>query len=98
MGERSARNLLAAIGGARERPLWRLIHALGIRHVGEMVAQTLARAFPRLADQAAAGAERLLEVPGIGPVVAWSVSTFFENPATREVMEDGEAARRGSAP
>ena len=92
MGEKSAGNLVSAIEAAKARPLWRLIHALGIRHVGETVAQTLARAFPRLEDLAAAGPERLLEVPGIGPVVARSTSTFFQNPASREVLEKLRAA------
>jgi DNA ligase (NAD+) len=92
MGEKSAANLVSAIEAAKARPLWRLVYALGIRHVGETVAQTLARALPRLEDLASAGPEKLLEVPGIGPVVARSTSTFFQNPATREVLEKLRAA------
>jgi DNA ligase (NAD+) len=80
MGEKSADNLLAAIAAAKDRPLARLINALGIRHVGETVARTLARAYPKLEALAAATEEDLLAVSGIGPVVAKSVATYFRNP------------------
>jgi DNA ligase (NAD+) len=87
MGRKSAQNLLAAIEQAKNRPLDRLIHGLGIRHVGETVAQVLASAFPKLDDLAAATEEQLRGVPGIGPVVAKSVATFFRNPDVRTVIE-----------
>jgi DNA ligase (NAD+) len=87
MGEKSADNLLEAIEASKDRPLARLIHALGIRHVGETVARLLARAFPRLDDLASANEETLISVAGIGPVVAKSVATFFGNPDTRVVIE-----------
>jgi DNA ligase (NAD+) len=87
MGDKSAENLLAAVAASKDRPLARLVHALGIRHVGETVARLLARAFPRLDDLASAGEEALLAVNGIGPVVAKSVATFFGNPDSRMVIE-----------
>jgi DNA ligase (NAD+) len=92
MGPVSADNLLAAVERAKDRPLARLIHGFGIRHVGETVAQTLARSFPRLDDLAAANELQLRQVPGIGPVVATSVATFFHNPDTRLVIEKLRAA------
>jgi DNA ligase (NAD+) len=87
MGEKSAENLLAAIEASKDRPLARLVHALGIRHVGETMARLLARAFPRIDDLASASEEALLSVAGIGPVVAKGVATFFGNPDTGIVIE-----------
>jgi DNA ligase (NAD+) len=87
MAEKSADNLLRAIEAAKDRPLARLVYGLGIRHVGETVARTLVRAFPKLDDLAAADEEKLRSVPGIGPVVAQSVAIFFRNPATGVVLE-----------
>lgn len=92
MADKSADNLLRAIDAARDRPTARLVYALGIRHVGETVARALARAFPRVEDLAAADEERLLEVPGIGPVVAHSVATFFQNPDARVLLDKLAAA------
>jgi DNA ligase (NAD+) len=92
MGEKSVENLLSAIRRAKDRPLWKLIYGLGIRHVGETVAQLLSRGFHRLDDLAAAGEEELAKVHGIGPVVAKSVATFFRNPDTRVVIEKLRAA------
>jgi DNA ligase (NAD+) len=87
MGEKSVENLLAGIRAAKDRPLARLLHGLGIRHVGETVAQTLARAFGSIDALAAASEERLTEVHGIGPVVAKSVHTFFANEASKGLVE-----------
>jgi DNA ligase (NAD+) len=87
MGRKSAENLLAAIERAKDRPLARLVYGLGIRHVGETVAQTLASAFPKLDDLAIATEDQLRSVPGIGPVVAKSVAMFFQNPDVRTVIE-----------
>src|SRR5262245_58622627 len=87
MADKSADNLLRAIEAAKDRPLARLVYGLGIRHVGETVARTLVRAFPRLDDLRAADEEKLTSVPGIGPVVAQSVAIFFRNPATDVVIE-----------
>jgi DNA ligase (NAD+) len=87
MGPKSGDNLLRAIEAAKDRPLAKLVYGLGIRHVGETVAKTLARAFPRLDDLAAADEERLVAVPGVGPVVAASVARFFRNPDTGIVLD-----------
>lgn len=87
MGPKSAENLVAALASAKDRPLARLIYGLGIRHVGETVAQALAGAFRKLDSLAAATTEDLLNVSGIGPVLAQSVVTFFQNPDAKLVIE-----------
>ena len=76
-GEKSAASLLAQLAAARERPLWRLIVALGIRHVGEKAAKVLASRFGSLGALARAGEEELEQAEGIGPTIAASVVAFF---------------------
>ncbi|HVR74633.1 MAG TPA: NAD-dependent DNA ligase LigA, partial [Planctomycetota bacterium] len=92
MGEKSADNLLAGIDRARDRPLARLLNALGIRHVGETAAKLLARAYPKLDDLAAATEEDLVREARIGPVAAKSAVTFFQNQDTRVVLDKLRAA------
>jgi DNA ligase (NAD+) len=87
MGPKSADKLLAAIAAAKDRPITKLIHGLGIRHVGETVAVILAKAFPKLDDLVVADEARLLQVHGIGPIVAKAVVKFFHNPDIRLVIE-----------
>lgn len=87
MGPKSADNLLAAIEASKDRPLARLVYSLGIRHVGETVAQLLARAFHKLDDLAVADETALLAIRGIGPMVAKSVVKFFQNADTRVVLD-----------
>jgi DNA ligase (NAD+) len=76
-GEKSASNLLAQLEAARTRPLWRLLVALGIRHVGEKAAKVLAARFASLEALARAREETLQEVEGVGPTIASSVVAFF---------------------
>jgi DNA ligase (NAD+) len=87
MGEKSAENLLSAIEGSKDRPLARLVYALGIRHVGETVAERLASAVGSLRDLGAMGETVLQEIDGIGPVVAASVANFFAQPSSQRVLE-----------
>ena len=87
MGPKSAENLMSAIQQAKDRPLTRLVYGLGIRHVGETVAQMLASAFGTLEALSAASFEDLCAIGGIGPVVAQSVVNFFQNPDTRIVID-----------
>ncbi len=86
MGEKSALNLLAELDAARRPPLNRFIFALGIRHVGETTARDLARHFGSVEALMAADAERLQQVPDVGPVVAASIEHFFGNPKNRDVI------------
>src|SRR5690606_35139658 len=81
------RNLYAQIDRSRGNPLWRLVHGLGIRHVGQRAAEVLARHFGSLDALAAAGVEDLQRVPDIGPVVAKSVRTWFDDPLNRDLVQ-----------
>jgi len=87
MGEKSAQNLLAGLEKSKKTTLPRFLYGLGIRHVGESTARDLARHFGKLAAVMDASVEHLLEVPDVGPIVAESVHTFFEQPHNREVVE-----------
>ncbi len=73
-GELSATKLLGELEEARDRPLHRLLFALGIPHVGERAAKVLAKRFGSLEALAAAEPEAIEEVDGIGPVIAAAVS------------------------
>ncbi|OGO11620.1 MAG: DNA ligase (NAD(+)) LigA, partial [Chloroflexi bacterium RBG_13_66_10] len=90
--EKKADNLLAAIEASRERPLARLILALGIRGVGEVVAADLANRFQSLDALAAASAEDLQQVEGIGPNIALAVVDWFGQARNRKVLGKLEKA------
>jgi DNA ligase (NAD+) len=92
MADKSAANLVAAIDMSKRTTLARFLFALGIRHVGETTAKDLARHFGRLDRIVEAGVEQLLEVDDVGPVVAQSIRTFFDQPHNREVVEQLRAA------
>ena len=85
-GEKSAANLIQAIADSRERGLARLLNALGIRLVGERVAQLLAKRFGSLERIAATSETELGEVHGIGETIARSVAAFFADPTNRELI------------
>ena len=73
----NAEKLLEALGEAKQRPLWRILVALSIRHVGPTAAQSLANHFGSIAKIAAASNEELASVDGVGSVIAESVKEFF---------------------
>jgi DNA ligase (NAD+) len=77
--ERSIDNLMSSIEGSKDRPIWRLLVALNIRHVGAHVAQVLARAFPSIDMLAAATEEEVDAVEEIGPEIARSVFEWFRD-------------------
>jgi len=88
MGPKLAENFVAAFDGARTgATLNRLICALGIRHVGEQTARTLATHFADLDALGAAEAETLQQLPDIGPEVAASIRAFFANEGNRTLLE-----------
>jgi DNA ligase (NAD+) len=87
MGPKSAANLVAALDRARRPTLPRFLVALGIRHVGETVAEVLAARFGDLEALLAAGSEELEATPGVGPVIAQSVAAFFADPRNRAEIE-----------
>ncbi|MDP3619090.1 MAG: NAD-dependent DNA ligase LigA, partial [Ramlibacter sp.] len=87
MAEKSAQNVLAALEKSKQTTLPRFLYGLGVRHVGETTAKDLARHFGKLDSIMDANVEQLLEVPDVGPIVAESVHTFFQQPHNREVVE-----------
>ncbi|MFZ4551896.1 MAG: NAD-dependent DNA ligase LigA [Aquabacterium sp.] len=87
MADKSAQNLLAALEKSKEATLPRFLFGLGIRHVGEATAKDLARHFGQMDRIMDASVEQLLEVRDVGPVVAHSIRTFFDQPHNREVVE-----------
>jgi DNA ligase (NAD+) len=96
MGEKSASNILQALERSKEMPLARFIHALGIRHVGEHVAEILASHFASLKELQASDPEELEAIKEIGPKVAASMKAYFEIPEERETLRRFEQA--GLAP
>ena len=87
MAEKSAQNVLAALEKSKQTTLPRFLFGLGLRHVGEATAKDLARHFGTLDALMDASVEQLLQVPDVGPVVAQSLHTFFQQPHNREVVE-----------
>jgi len=87
LGEKSAENLLRAIGKSRRRPLSRFLYALGIRHVGEHLAEVLARRFGTLEALRGAGADELSSVHEVGPEVARSITEFFSSPEGARMID-----------
>ena len=98
MGERSATKLVAALDRSRRTTLARFLFALGIRHVGETTAKDLARHFGSIERIVAASEGELLEVADVGPVVARSIRTFFDQPHNLEVVGQLVAAGIGWSP
>ncbi len=96
MGEKSAENLLAALEKAKRPALARFIHALGIRHVGEHLAEVLAERFGSVEALAEADAETLVSVHEVGPQVAQRIVRFFSEARSRKMVENLRAA--GVAP
>ncbi|MFC7411185.1 NAD-dependent DNA ligase LigA [Hydrogenophaga atypica] len=87
MADKSALNMLAALEASKQTTLPRFLFGLGIRHVGEATAKALARHFGALDAVMDASLEQLTEVADVGPVVAQSIHTFFQQPHNREVVE-----------
>lgn len=86
MGERSATNLITAINESKNREFSRLIYALGIRHVGEHLAEVLAEHYASIDELAALSKEELEQIPEIGPASAASLEIFFKQEETKVVL------------
>jgi DNA ligase (NAD+) len=86
------RNVIEQIDRSRSNDLSRLIYALGVRHVGEKAASTLARYFRTMDAIMDAPVERLQTAPEIGPVVAESMRAFAEEPRNQELVKRLRAA------
>jgi DNA ligase (NAD+) len=85
--EKKADNLIASIDNSRQRPLSRLINALGIRGVGEVMATDLARYYPTLDALSNTTFDKLQQIPGVGPNIAQAIVDWFARPANRQVLE-----------
>jgi len=87
MADKSAVNLLDALEKSKNTSLGRFVFSLGIRHVGEATAKELARHFGQLDAITVASEDALLQVADVGPVVAHSIRSFFDQPHNREVVQ-----------
>jgi len=87
MADKSASNVLKSIKASKDRPLARVIFALGITHVGDQYAELLAEHFNSIDALAKAGQEELLTIPSIGPKIAEGIATFFRQEGNRQIIE-----------
>ncbi len=86
--EKSAENLIRSIEKSKQQELWRLICALGIKHVGAAAAKDLARSFRSLNRLADTPFEQLIAIDGIGEVMAQSIIEFFKNTDNQILLEE----------
>jgi DNA ligase (NAD+) len=86
MGEKSAMNIINAINASKNRPLARVIYALGIRHIGEEMAGVLAASFQSIDILAATSKEDLMQISAIGPKIADSVTVFFRQEENQKII------------
>ena len=108
MALKSAQNIIDALQKSKQTTLPRFLFGLGVRHVGEATAKALAQHFGKLDAIMDATEAQLLEVADVGPIVAMSLRTFFDQPHNREVVEqlracgvtweEGEPAPRTQLP
>ena len=87
MGEKSISNLLGAIESSKTRPLWRLIYALGILHVGVSASRALDAHFHSLDALMKSSPEELQRIPDVGEVVGESIRQFFQENRNRKMIE-----------
>ena len=87
MGDKLATRILGNVEASKQRPLVRVLFALGILHVGPEIAELLANRFPSIDSLAQASEEELTEIPGIGPKIAESVAAYFAVHSHLEVIE-----------
>lgn len=86
MGKKSAANLVAQVSASKSRPLYALLYAMGIRHVGERAARVLSSSFGSLDALERADPRELEATAEIGPKTAAAIRTFFEQPRNRELI------------
>ena len=92
MGKKSAAKVMLQVEKSRANELWRLIYGLGIRHVGERASQVLARSFGSMNALCAATVDQLQQTSEIGPVLAESVRSWFDEPRNRQLIDRLRAA------
>jgi DNA ligase (NAD+) len=88
----NAEKFLAALEGAKQRPLWRVLVALSIRHVGPTAAQSLAKAFGSVEAITTAGISELAAVDGVGEIIAQSIIEWFDIDWHKEIIRKWSAA------
>jgi DNA ligase (NAD+) len=89
-GKKSIDNLKSAIEASKKQPLHRVIFALGIRFIGETTAKVLAHAVNHILELKTFSLEQLMELEDIGPKVANSVYTFFQNDDNMKTLQELE--------
>ncbi|MCI8520520.1 MAG: NAD-dependent DNA ligase LigA [Clostridia bacterium] len=92
MGEKSAQNLINALEKSKSNPLYRLINAFGIRHIGEKAAKILSAQYKTLENLINASVDELTQIPDIGEKMAMSVVSFFAEEQTKEFIKKLETA------
>jgi DNA ligase (NAD+) len=85
--DKAITNLLEQVEASKDRPIWRLLVGLNIRHVGAHVAQVLANAFGSIDALAAASEDEIDAVPGIGPEIAATVREWFDEEENVQLIE-----------
>jgi DNA ligase (NAD+) len=85
--DKAITNLLEQVEASKDRPIWRLLVGLNIRHVGAHVAQVLASAFGSIDALAAASEDEIDAVPGIGPEIAATVREWFDEEENLQLIE-----------
>ena len=93
MADKSVSNMLNSIERSKDRPLARVIFALGILHVGEQYAELLAEQFISIDQLAEASQEELPTLPSIGPKIAESIVAFFRQEGNKQIIEKLRKAR-----
>jgi len=86
MGDKSVDNIIQAIDNSKNRPLARVIYALGIRHVGAETAEILTQKYHSIDELAEASEEELTLIPTIGPKIAESIIAFFRQEENRDII------------
>ncbi|MEE2855875.1 MAG: NAD-dependent DNA ligase LigA, partial [Planctomycetota bacterium] len=92
MAGKSAENLVAALEQTKQRPFARLLHALGIRHVGERVAELIVESQRDIDTLMAASVETLEQIDEVGPAIAASIADFFSRQSVRHEIESLRSA------
>ena len=90
--DKAIANVLEQVEASKDRPIWRLLVGLNIRHVGSHVAQVLARAFSSIDALAAASQDEVDAIPEIGPEIAATVREWFDEDENRQLIEKLRAA------
>jgi DNA ligase (NAD+) len=86
VGEKNAAKVISEIDRSKNNELWRLLYGLGIRHIGERGAQVLARAFGSVDALVAASLDQLQSTNEIGPVLAESLRSWFDEPRNQALL------------